>query len=61
MDFAKLVGLSVVDYTALADGGYAFLFDDGIILAVNADGEAGWMQGTGWDEVWRSLKDGPKV
>lgn len=61
MDFAKLVGLSVVDFTPLADGGYAFLFDDGIILAVNADSEAGWMQGTGWDEVWRSLKDGPKV
>jgi len=60
MDFTKLVGLSVVDFVQLSGDAYAFLFDDGIILTVSPDGEAGWVQGTGWEEVWRSLKDGPR-
>ena len=57
MDFTKLVGLSVVDFVQRSDGAYAFLFDDGIILTVSPDAEAGWVQGTGWEEVWRSLKN----
>jgi len=56
MDVAKLVDLSVVDSVQHSDGSYALLFDNGIVLTVSPDDEAGWMQGTGWEEVWQSLK-----
>ena len=47
-----LKGLEVVD-TYHKDEGFGILFDDGVVLLVSYDGTHMFLQGTGWEGVWR--------
>jgi len=51
----EIVGLEVVETKELEGGGFAILFDDGIILTVTNDENHTWTRGLGWESTWDSL------
>lgn len=54
----NVVGREVVDAKQLAHGGFAILFDDGIIVIVSMGDNTTWTSGPGFLETWDMIEEG---